>query len=182
MNSKLQIISGRFRGKKLGLPPDARPTQSLARGALFNMLNGVLDVSRPITVWDVFGGSGAFGLECLSRYENANVIFTDNAATSINTIKNNVKSINCNAKIENTDAIAAISRFGSTADLIFVDAPYADFDLGAAFVKKLTPVVKSGAILIWEFEKIHDMPTIDGWDVIKDKTYGRARFVFLRRI
>ena len=79
MDSKLQIISGKFRGKKLNLPPNARPTQNMARGALFNMLNGILDVSKTFNVWDVFSGSGAFGLECLSRYDNADIIFTDNA-------------------------------------------------------------------------------------------------------
>ena len=181
MDSKLQIISGKYRGKKLNLPVGARPTQNLARGALFNMLNGILDLSRPFTVWDVFGGSGAFGLECFSRYDNAKIIFTDNANSSIETIKNNAKSINCPATIENTDAVAAVPRFGENADLIFVDAPYSEFDLGVAFVKKLTSVAKSGAILIWEFEKIHAVPAIDSWNIIKDKTYGRARFLILEK-
>ena len=183
MDSKLQIISGKYRGKKLNLPSCARPTQNLARGALFNMLNEMLDLSRSINVWDVFAGSGAFGLECLSRYEKANVVFTDNANTSIDVIKKNVKSINCDAIIEKTDAIAEISRFGGDADLIFMDAPYSDFNLGVKFVKKLTPVAKNGAILIWEFEKIQKMPLLDGsWTILKDKTYGRARFLILRKI
>ena len=182
MDSKLQIISGKYRGKKLNLPVNARPTQNLARGALFNMLNGLLDVSHPFVVWDVFGGSGAFGLECFSRYDNAKIIFTDNANSSVETIKNNAKSINCPAIIEKTDAVAAISRFGENADLIFVDAPYSEFDLGAAFIKKMATVAKKGAILIWEFEKIQKVPDIDEyWDVLKDKTYGRARFVFLQK-
>ncbi len=182
MDSKLQIISGKYRGKKLILPPDARPTQNLARGALFNMLNELIDVRQCVTVWDVFSGSGAFGLECASRYENAKIIFTDNANTSIETIKKNVKSIDCNATIEKTDAIAAISRFGGTADVFFIDAPYSDFDLGVKFVKKLTPVAKNGAILIWEFEKIQKMPDLgDSWEILKDKTYGRARFVILKK-
>ena len=182
MNSKLQIISGKFRGKKLNLPPNARPTQNLARGALFNMLNGILNVSKSFKVWDVFAGSGAFGLECLSRYDNADVIFTDNADTSIETIKNNVKSINCSAVIEKTDAIAAISKFGKDADLIFMDAPYSEFDLGVKFIKKITPIAKKGAILIWEFEKIQKTPELaEFWVLLKDKTYGRARFLILQK-
>lgn len=182
MDSKLQIISGKFRGKKLNLPPNARPTQNIARGALFNMLNELIDVRQPVTVWDVFSGSGAFGLECLSRYDNANIIFTDNANTSIKTIKNNVKSINCMAVVEKTDAIVAIPKFGGMADLIFVDAPYSDFDLGAKFVEKLTLFAKTGAVLIWEFEKIQNLPTLDDkWEILKDKTYGRARFLVLQK-
>ena len=183
MDSKLQIISGKYRGKKLFLPPDARPTQNLARGALFNMLNNLVDLRQPVTVWDVFAGSGAFGIECLSRYENAKVIFTDNANSSIGTIKKNLKTINCTATVENTDAISVLPRFGATSDLIFVDAPYSDFGLGLLFMKKLSKLAKSGAILIWEFESNQQMPKIDdAWEILKDKTYGRARFVFLRRI
>ena len=182
MDSKLQIISGKYRGKKLNLPPNARPTQNLARGALFNMLNEFLDVSRPIIVWDVFAGSGAFGLECLSRYENAKVLFTDNSNSSIETVKKNLQSTNCDAIIEKIDAIAAVQRFGGDADLIFVDAPYSDFDLGVNFIKKLTAIAKNGAILIWEFEKIQKMPTLDdSWAILKDKTYSRAKFLILRK-
>lgn len=182
MDSKLQIISGKYRGKKLNLPDGARPTQNMARGALFNMLNEILDVSHPFVVWDVFAGSGAFGLECLSRYDNADVIFTDNANASIETVKKNVKSINCKATIEKTDAMVVVSRFGKDADLIFVDAPYSEFDLSVSLVKKLMGVAKSGAILIWEFEKIQSLPDVgDDWILLKDKTYGRARFVIFKK-
>lgn len=182
MKSNLQIISGKYRGKKLNLPVDARPTQNMARGALFNMLNEVIDLSNTINVWDVFGGSGAFGLECISRYD-ANVVFTDNANSSIETIKKNVKSINCDAKIEKTDAIAAITKFGGVSDLIFIDPPYSNFDLGVKFVKKLTEVAKTGAILIWEFEHTQKLPDFieNSWVILKDKTYGRARFLILHR-
>ena len=74
MKSNLQIISGKYRGKKLLLPHDARPTQNIARGALFNMLNEILDNSEKISVWDAFGGSGAFGIECLSRFDKPMVL------------------------------------------------------------------------------------------------------------
>ena len=78
MNSKLQIISGKFRGRKLYLPPNARPTQQRARAALFNMLaSGVVGTDGCINVWDAFAGSGAFGIEFISRYPNAKVVFTD---------------------------------------------------------------------------------------------------------
>ena len=182
MDSKLQIISGKYRGKKLILPPDARPTQNIARGALFNMLNELIDLRQPVTVWDAFAGSGAFGLEFLSRYDNVTVIFTDNAISSINTVKKNLVSINENALIEKNDAMAVVSKFGTMADVVFVDAPYSDFDLGVNFVKKLSIVAKSGMVLVWEFEKIQKMPNIEeSWVVLKDKTYGRARFLILQK-
>ena len=183
MDSKLQIISGKHRGRKLFLPLGARPTQNLARGALFNMLNEFLVPLQKLTVWDAFAGSGAFGLEFLSRYPDASVIFTDNSAQSINTIEKNLSIINEKAIIVKTDAISEISKYGAISDVIFIDAPYSDFNLSVLFVKKLTSVAKSGAILIWEFENINDLPKIkDNWAVLKDKVYGRARFLILRRI
>jgi len=182
MKSNLQIISGKYHGKKLNLPDGARPTQNMARVALFNMLGQIIDCSKKFTVWDVFAGSGAFGLEFLSRYENANVIFTDNATSSINTVKKNLASINENAVIEKTDAIGVLAKYGAMADVVFIDAPYSDFDLGVNFVKKLTSVAKSGAVLIWEFEKVQKTPVLDdSWVVFKDKTYGRARFLILQK-
>ena len=183
MKSNLQIISGKYRGKKLNLPDSARPTQNMARGALFNMLNGILDTTKPLVVWDAFAGSGAFGIECISRFNNASVVFTDNSNQSINTIRKNLAAIQENARIEMADAMSVLSKFGNMTDLIFLDPPYADFGFGALFVKKIGKIAKSGMILIWEFENIHDTPKIDeSWEVLKDKTYGRARFLVLRKI
>ena len=182
MKSNLQIISGKYRGKKLVLPDMARPTQNMARGALFNMLLEILNFSKPLKVWDVFAGSGAFGLETISRYNGAQVIFTDNADSSIKTIKKNLMSINENATIEKTDAISGIGKFGKDADLIFIDPPYSDFGLGLLFVKKMSKTAKNGAVLIWEFESSQQTPKIsEEWEVLKDKTYGRARFMFLKK-
>ena len=183
MDSRLQIISGKYRGKKLHLPAGARPTQNMARGALFNMLNAIIDNEHGINVWDVFAGSGAFGLEYLSRFNNANVVFTDNSNKSIDAIKKNLTSVSENAQVDFVNALFVIEKSGANAGLIFIDPPYSDFDVGVSFVKKLTKVAKTGAILVWEFEKIHDMPEIDAnWEVLRDKTYGRARFLILRKI
>lgn len=180
MKSNLQIISGKYRGKKLNLPIDARPTQNMARGALFNMLNGIIDTTKPTSVWDVFAGSGAFGLECLSRFNNPMVVFTDNAKSSIDTIKKNLLSVNETATVEMCDALSALSRFGGISDLIFIDPPYPDFNLGILFVKKLGKIAKSNTVVIWEFESIQQTPHLDeNWEILKDKTYGRARFLFL---
>ena len=57
MESKLQIISGTYRGRKLHLPPLARPTQNMARGAIFNMLAGILSPNDKMFVWDAFAAA-----------------------------------------------------------------------------------------------------------------------------
>ena len=186
MDSKLQIISGAYRGRKLRLPPDARPTQNRARIALFNMLeSGIIDTSAKMTVWDAFAGSGAFGLECLSRYNKANVLFTDVAPSSIKTVRDNLSLLKetSRAVVKQADAIGAIVANGTMADLVFLDPPYADANLGPVFVHKLGKNARSGMVLVWEQEVGHlSEPDVEKWQVLRDKTYGRARFLILQKI
>ena len=184
MESKLQIISGKYRGRKLALPHGARPTQNRARIALFNMLeSGIIDTSAKITVWDAFAGSGAFGIECISRY-NANAVFTDVAPESIVVVRKNVSAIGAEhqSQIVQTDAIGAITRFAKDVDVVFVDAPYDMAKTGRAFVNKMGRATKNGTILIWEQEANNAIePNMDTWETLRDKTYGRARFLILSR-
>lgn len=186
MDSKLQIISGVYRGRKLNLPQGARPTQNRARIALFNMLeSGIIQVNENINVWDAFAGSGVFGIECLSRYANANVVFTDVAINSVNTVRGNLAKLDVGARatIVQTDAINAIKQYGVNSDLIFLDPPYAMDDLGRSFVKKLGTVAKKGAILVWEQDGENaGVPDANAWEILRDKQYGRARFLILRKI
>ena len=185
MESKLQIISGMFRGRKLRLPPNARPTQNRARIALFNMLeSGIVDAGAEMVVWDAFAGSGVFGMECLSRYATASVVFTDVAPTSIKTVRDNLAALGVGprASVIQADAIAAVDKYGAGADLIFVDPPYADENLGRAFVARVAGVARAGTVLIWEQEVGHEaQPDVRVWDVLRDKTYGRARFLILQK-
>lgn len=182
MDSKLQIISGAYRGRKLNLPVGARPTQNRARIALFNMMTSVGIL--PYHVWDAFAGSGAFGIECLSRFPNANVTFTDVAPTSVTVIRKNLSQLNVAARatVIQCDAVQRISQLGTASDLIFVDPPYAEHQVGNAFVKKLSNIARSGTILIWEQETINQYtPDETVWEILRDKTYGRARFLVLQK-
>lgn len=165
------------------MPAGARPTQNLARGAIFNMLAGIFGVADKIAVWDAFGGSGALGIETLSRYPNAVAIFTDVADESIKTIKNNTKNIAANRIcITKSDALHEIKNYAAMANLVFVDPPYENADLGIKFVAKLAESVRPGTIIVQEIEKIVPY-SIDAtkWEILRDKTYGRARFLILRR-
>lgn len=179
MDSKLQIISGEYRGRKLCLPPNARPTQNRARIALFNMIQS-LNI-MPTHVWDAFAGSGAFGIECLSRFPNAHVVFSD--ITPV-TVRKNLSQLNIGprATVIQCDAISRISQIGPVSDLIFIDPPYAEHALGASFVRKLAISARIGTILIWEQETANPYtPDENAWEILRDKTYGRARFLILQR-
>ena len=179
----MQIISGTLRARKLALPVGARPTQNMARGAVFNMLAGILAVNDTIVAWDAFAGSGALGIETLSRYANSTVIFTDISANSIGAIRKNTAAIAANRIcIVMTDAQSVIKKYGMRSNLIFVDPPYENAHVGIGFVEKLANFVAPGTVVVQEIEKIvpytFDMTK---WEVLRDKTYGRARFLILQR-
>ena len=183
MDSKLQIISGMFHGRRLKLPPNARPTQNMARIALFNMLEGIIaDPYSQFTVWDAFAGSGALGIECLSRYPQSCVLFSDVAFSSVQTVRSNLAmlSVGGRAQTYHGDAIAAIPQYAPISDVIFVDPPYTMANLGVAFVKRLGKIVRTGTIVVWEQETSNfTAPNTMKWGVLRDKTYGRARFLIL---
>ena len=185
MDSKLQIISGQFKGRKLRLPMDARPTQNRARIALFNMLDaGIIEDGNSLVVWDAFAGSGAFGFECLSRWPGAKVVLTDVAPSSLKTIRDNLAmlAVGNRATIVHTDAVAGAEKFGANANVIFLDPPYSTPGLGRSLVARLGKVARPGTILIWEQEVGNDViPDEKIWSVLRDKTYGRARFLILER-
>jgi 16S rRNA (guanine966-N2)-methyltransferase len=176
MDSRLQVISGKYRGRKLHLPPNSRPTQNRARIAVFNMLCDL----RPRVIWDAFAGSGAFGIEWISRTNSA-VIFTDTDADAIKTIKKNMANLSdAKAKIIQRDALDAAPQIAEKADLIFIDPPYAAPELGEKLIRKIAPAIKPDTIIVWEMEKnFTHSPLPNNLRIIRDKTYGRARFLII---
>lgn len=178
MESKLQIISGQFRGRKLFLPCGARPTQNRARAALFNMITS-LNIT-PSFVWDAFAGSGAFGIECLSRFPDCHAIFTDIAPA---TVKKNISGMNIDSRatIYNADAMSRAAAIAGHADLIFIDPPYADAALGVGVMRKIGGVARVGTIVIWEQDAAAAVMPDGAWEILRDKQYGRARFMILQK-
>ena len=186
MDSKLQIISGEYRGRKLFLPSGARPTQNLARGAIFNMLGEILlEPYSKLSAWDAFAGSGALGIEVLSRYRDSTVVFTDISDKSLQIVQTNLLGLNlgwARYKIDCNDAATRIGKYAPRVNLVFVDPPYENAQIGIDFIKKLADKVVCGTIVVQEIEKIVPYsPDTTKWDVLRDKIYGRARFLILRR-
>ena len=184
MDSKLQIISGKYKGRHLSVPKNARPTQNMARIALFNMLESGIINNENLVVWDAFAGSGALGLECVSRYPSARVIFTDVAGESVKTIRDNLSKLDIAsmAQVVQTDAVSAVKQYAPESNLIFVDAPYSVADLGRAVVKQLGQLAQIGTVVVWEQEKNNSVEAdLEIWDVLRDKVYGRARFMILQK-
>ena len=177
MQSNIKIISGKYKGRILELPKNVRPTQNRSRIAVFNILN---NFSKPLNVWDVFAGSGAFGIECISRY-NSFVVFSDIDKVSVNTIKNNLKNLPSSFyKIENNDAINIISKYFNS-DLIFLDPPYMDINLINNFLKLISKLLKYTSLVILETDKTNIINIPDNLKILEDRIYGRSRFLFLTK-
>ncbi|MDR2268685.1 MAG: RsmD family RNA methyltransferase [Rickettsiales bacterium] len=182
MDSKLQIISGKYKGKKLRIPPCSRPTQQKARGAVFNMLAEFV-ANGDWFVWDAFAGSGAMGMEFISRFNAKSAIFTDVNASAVRCVKENTKNItDCKIIVKKNDAMQTIKKIpmSNSQFVIFIDPPYSAPILGEKLLANLTQNAPNSTIAVLEIE--NDLPFNNPhWNILKDKTCGRARFLILKR-
>lgn len=186
----LKIIGGKHRGRALEAPQgqDVRPTSSRAREALFNILAHASwheDGTSPLIdarVLDAFAGSGALGLEALSRGA-AHVTFLDNDARSIKLIGENLRLLGevAAAKVVRADATRPPPT-REFCDLIFLDPPYRS-GLSAAALAALAEAgwLAPGAIVTVELAHNEDIVPPTGFEQIDERRYGAAKIVILRR-
>jgi 16S rRNA (guanine966-N2)-methyltransferase len=185
----LKILGGKHRGRSLMTPEGdkTRPTASRAREALFNILMHAKwreDGTSPLIdarVLDAFAGSGALGLEALSRGA-AHVTFLDNDAAAIRLIGENV------AKLGET-AAAKVVRGDATrpppareaCDLVFLDPPYRS-GRAAPALSALAAAgwVAPGAVVTVELAHNEDIVPPAGFAAIDERRYGAAKIVILR--
>ena len=123
----LRILGGEHRSRLLKAPEgrDTRPTRSMVREAVFNMLQGACPGSR---VLDVFAGSGAMGLEALSRGASY-AVFCDVGRQAVEAVRSNLSSLKLADKARVLQAgweqaFISLGREGQAFDLIFLDPPY----------------------------------------------------------
>jgi 16S rRNA (guanine966-N2)-methyltransferase len=122
-----RIVGGQARGRRLAVPPrGTRPTSERAREALFNTLRGELDLTGA-RVLDLYAGSGAVGLEALSRGAKATVfVESDRRAAAV--LQDNITALGLDgATVHRCPATTFLSAVGAAEpfDLVFVDPPYA---------------------------------------------------------
>lgn len=121
----MRVITGKFRGKRL-LSPEGnavRPTTDRVKETMFNILASK-GYASDITVLDLFAGSGALGIEALSRGANE-CVFVDRDRRSAELVKKNLKVIGVNSEVYNTDYSIALPRLkGRKFDLVILDPPY----------------------------------------------------------
>jgi 16S rRNA (guanine966-N2)-methyltransferase len=151
----MRVIAGRYGGRRLVAPPGAatRPTSDRVREALFSILGPhVLGA----TVLDLFAGSGALGLEALSRGA-ARVTFVESAPAALRALRANLDALGAEADVVRADAVKwlrAASGGERQYSLVFLDPPYRRAAaLGAALSDALPAVLAPHALVVSESDR-----------------------------
>lgn len=183
----MRVISGTARGKKLvsleGM--NTRPTLDRVKEALFNILQ--FDI-RDKNMLDLFAGSGAIGIEAISRGAKS-ATFCDNSSDAIRIIETNIKNTRSTAKatILNKDYVQALeflAKKNSKFDIIYLDPPYrTEFaNIAVDRIIELNLLSKDG-IMILETDDASKEETIkrEGIEIFDKRKYGRAILIFIRK-
>ena len=153
----------------------------MVRGAIFSALGERVIDAR---VLDLFSGSGAFGIEALSRGAAA-ATFVDDHPKAIATIKANLEKTQLEAAVVRSDVFRFLERTDQTFDLIFADPPYSkrpnDLDLAAKLIASSVlknHLMEDGLLVL---EKTSGALSLEahGWTATRDKTYGSTQVLFL---
>jgi 16S rRNA (guanine966-N2)-methyltransferase len=151
----MRIVAGVYGGRRLVAPPGSatRPTSDRVREALFSVLGASVEGAR---VLDLFAGSGALGLESLSRGA-ASVVFVDRAPRAIEAVRANVDALGVEADVRRMEARTAIRTAlarGEAYDLVFLDPPYRHAaGLGRELSEALPAVLAPGARVVTESDR-----------------------------
>lgn len=169
----MRVVAGDLRGRRIEAPiSDAtRPTTDKVRQAVFNAL-GSLDVVDGARVLDLFAGTGAMGIEALSRGA-AHCVFVERDRDALVILKKNIAALGLadRSTVLAIDATTAASR-QPDIDLIIADPPYG-FDQWRDLI-----VDADAACVVLESDRA--VGEIEGWETIREKKYGRTHVAFLQ--
>ncbi|HET9737475.1 MAG TPA: 16S rRNA (guanine(966)-N(2))-methyltransferase RsmD [Solirubrobacteraceae bacterium] len=151
----MRVIAGRWGGRRLQAPPGeaTRPTSDRVREALFSILGDRVDGAR---VLDLFAGSGALGIEALSRGAG-HATFVDSAPAAIRSLRANLEALGADAQVRRADArrfLGEASAGGRYYDLVFLDPPYRLAGrVGGELAAVLPAVLAPGAVVVAESDR-----------------------------
>lgn len=178
----MRIIAGALRGRRLDAPPGSatRPTADRVRETLFSMLVSRLGGFEELRVADVFAGSGALGLEAISRGA-AHATFVEADARASALIRANADRLGVSDRVRVIAASAAALPKSDAFDLIFADPPYAKGS-GNAVVRAIADAdwLAPGGWMAIETERAEAVDQA-GWTLEAERDVGRARLTILRR-
>ena len=182
----MRVIAGSAGGIRLAVPKrGVRPTMDRVKGAIFSSLGDAVVEAR---VLDLFAGSGALGIEALSRGASS-VVFVDEDGQSAEIIERNLAKTKLKGRIRQQDAFDFLGHASGSElfDIVFADPPYEKTEKGERFTEKLLAneelpqLMDADGILVLEKWPAEAVPQMKQWLLVRQKTYGATEVLFLSR-
>jgi 16S rRNA (guanine966-N2)-methyltransferase len=172
----VRIIAGAWRGRPLIAPKGdtTRPTADRTREALFSMLTSRVGSFEGLTVADLFAGSGALGLEALSRGA-ATCLFVEQDKAALDALRANIDKLGATGATVRPASVLALGPATAALDLIMMDPPYGT-GAGAVALDKLARLGWIGPATWVSLETAANEPvTAAGIEIDAERTHGKAR-------
>ncbi len=180
----MRVIAGSAGGVRLAAPTrGVRPTMDRVKAAIFSSLADAIVGAR---VLDLFAGTGALGIEALSRGA-ASVVFVEDNRQSVDLIEKNLAKTKLKGRLRHQDVFDFL-RQASNADkfrIIFADPPYEKTKHDKSYTEKLlnnknlSQLLEPHGIFVFEKRPSETVPEKQFWRVIRQKTYGATEVIFL---
>ena len=175
----MRIVAGKYRGRVLASfrGDDVRPTSDRVKESLFQILGEKLVGAR---VLDLFCGSGALGLESLSRGARE-AVFNDVSRDSLAICKKNLAALGVVAPVTCLDYRACLSRTAGKFGVVFADPPY-KMDCAGEILSLVAVrgLLEADGAVVYESEREENAPA--GWERYDLRKYGRTKIAFFRQV
>jgi 16S rRNA (guanine966-N2)-methyltransferase len=184
----MRVIAGRAGGVRLVSPMNGvRPTMDRVKAAIFSSLGETVIGAR---VLDLFAGTGALGIEALSRGANS-ALFIEEDRQSILAVEKNLSKTKLAGRVRQQDVFGFLKNAGPAAEkfqIVFADPPYDKTKSGERFTDKLLAnetlprLLEPDGVFVLEKRPAEDVPPTKLWRVTRQKTYGATEVLFLSPI
>ena len=184
----MRVVAGSAGGTKLDVPKHGvRPTMDRVKAAIFSSLADKVIGEK---ILDLFAGSGALGIEALSRGASS-VLFVDEDRQSIAAIEKNLAKTQLAGRVRQQDVFSFLKNAAAAAEkfqIVFADPPYDKMKSGESFTEKLLDnktlprLLEPHGVFVLEKRPSEELPPTKLWQVSRRKTYGATEVLFLSAI
>ena len=182
----IKIIGGKYRGRILNVEAKVRPTSANKRGVIFDILTSYFlknnDSFNKKIIVDAFAGTGALGLEALSRGAKF-CYFIEKEYQNVNSIKINFKTIiNDNEyKIIHSDFTSITNKeLNHKIDIIFLDPPY-NYSVNKNMFDPIIKKIKNSTVIIFERKSSSNSLNLNFMRIFDERVVGKTKFIFLKK-
>jgi 16S rRNA (guanine966-N2)-methyltransferase len=177
--SPLRVTGGESRGRRLKAPRNIRPTQGVVKEAIFNIVGPEITDARVV---DLFAGSGALGIEALSRGA-AHVTFVDREPRGLAILRQNLDTLDLKeqGRVDRGDVVRWLESSSEEikrAGIVFMDPPYDDVVLDRA-LKVIDREVGEATVVV-EHSRRHELPALTRLQIDRQRRYGDTMVSVLR--